>query len=67
MNISEHNTKFIQEMQRRNYSQNTINNYSSCISYFFGQSQKDHEENNSNIIPLYDNNKLQNNSQKATF
>lgn len=45
MNISEHTDKFIQEMKRRNYSQNTINNYSSCINYFFSSSTKDHPKN----------------------
>lgn len=45
MNIFEHTDNFIQEMKRRNYSQNTINNYSSCIKYFFGQSIKTHPKN----------------------
>lgn len=45
MNISEHTDNFIQEMKRRNFSQNTIDNYSSCIKHFFGQSQKDHPKN----------------------
>jgi len=45
MNISEHTNNFIQEMTRRNFSQNTIENYSSCIKYFFGQSKKDHPKN----------------------
>lgn len=45
MNISEHTDKFIQEMKRRNYSQNTIDNYASCVKYFFGQSTKDHPKN----------------------
>jgi len=45
MNISEHTGNFIQEMKRRNYSQNTIDNYSSCIKYFFAQSAKDHPKN----------------------
>lgn len=45
MNISEHTSNFIQEMKRRNYSQNTINNYSSCINYFFSKSKKDHPKN----------------------
>ena len=40
MNISEHTNNFIQEMKRRNYSQNTINNYASCINYFFRKSRK---------------------------
>lgn len=45
MNISEHTSNFIQEMKRRNYSKNTINNYSSCINHFFGNSKKDHPKN----------------------
>lgn len=45
MNISEHTDNFIQEMKRRNYSKNTIDNYSSCIKFFFGQSKKDHPKN----------------------
>lgn len=45
MNISEHTQRFIQEMKRRNYSKNTIENYTSCISFFFSQSKKDHPKN----------------------
>ena len=45
MNISEHIQHFIQEMKRRNYSQNTIDNYSSCVKVFFEQSTKDHPKN----------------------
>lgn len=45
MNISEHIDNFIQEMKRRNYSQNTVENYSSCVKYFFEQSKKDHPKN----------------------
>lgn len=45
MNISEHTDNFIQEMKRRNYSKNTIDNYSSCIKFFFSQSKKDHPKN----------------------
>lgn len=45
MRISEHIGNFIQEMKRRNYSQNTIDNYASCISVFFSQSKKDHPKN----------------------
>lgn len=45
MNISEHISNFIQEMKRRNYSQNTIDNYASCIRVFFEQSKKDHPKN----------------------
>lgn len=42
MNISRHNSNFIEEMKRRNYSKNTIDNYASCISKFFADSPKDH-------------------------
>ncbi len=45
MNISEHTNRFIQEMKRRNYSQNTIDNYVSCLNVFFKQSVKDHPKN----------------------
>lgn len=45
MNISEHVDNFIQEMCRRNYSKNTVENYSSCIKHFFSQSKKDHPKN----------------------
>jgi site-specific recombinase XerD len=45
MDVSEHTNNFIQEMKRRNFSQNTIDNYSSCIKYFFSQSKKDHPKN----------------------
>lgn len=45
MNISEHITFFEQEMTRRNYGQQTIENYSSCMKKFFGQSVKDHPKN----------------------
>lgn len=45
MNISEHIGKFIQEMKRRNYCQNTIDNYASCVKVFFEQSTKDHPKN----------------------
>lgn len=45
MNISEHISNFIQEMKRRNYSQNTIDNYVSCLNIFFGKSTKDHPKN----------------------
>lgn len=45
MNISEHTDNFIQEMKRRNYSQNTIENYTSCIKIFFEKSTKDHPKN----------------------
>lgn len=45
MNISEHLNHFIQEMKRRNYCQNTIDNYASCVKVFFKQSTKDHPKN----------------------
>lgn len=45
MNISEHTNNFIQEMKRRNYAQNTIDNYASCIKVFFEKSKKDHPKN----------------------
>jgi integrase/recombinase XerD len=45
MNISEHVGNFIQEMKRRNYAQNTIDNYVSCLNLFFVKSIKDHPKN----------------------
>ncbi len=45
MNISEHMDNFKQEMKRRNFSQNSIDNYVSCIGVFFSQSKKDHPKN----------------------
>jgi len=45
MNISEHQQNFIQEMKRRNFAKNTIDNYASCIAHFFSQSKKDHPKN----------------------
>jgi site-specific recombinase XerD len=45
MNISEHTSSFIQEMKRRNYRPNTIENYASCIKVFFEKSKKDHPKN----------------------
>ncbi len=45
MNISEHTTRFIQEMSRRNYSKNTIDNYVSCLNVFFSTVKKDHPKN----------------------
>jgi len=45
MNISEHMNNFKQEMKRRNFSQNSIDNYVSCIGVFFSQSKKDHPKN----------------------
>ncbi len=45
MNISAHIPFFEQEMKRRNYSVQTIKNYSSCVSLFFSQSKSDHPKN----------------------
>lgn len=45
MNISEHTRLFEQEMKRRNYSNQTIENYSSCLKKFFSESKKDHPKN----------------------
>lgn len=45
MNISEHLVFFKQEMQRRNYSIATIDNYSNCLKKFFEQSTRDHPKN----------------------
>lgn len=45
MNTSEHINNFIQEMKRRNYTKNTIDNYASCLNIFFSKSLKDHPKN----------------------
>lgn len=45
MRISEHIAIFVQEMTRRNYCKNTIDNYASCVKVFFEQSEKDHPKN----------------------
>lgn len=45
MDISAHTTFFKQEMKRRNYGQQTIDNYSSCIQKFFASSKADHPKN----------------------
>lgn len=45
MNTSEHINNFIQEMKRRNYAKNTIDNYVSCLNVFFSKSSKDHPKN----------------------
>jgi len=45
MNISEHTNNFEQEMKRRNFSLQTVENYSSCIKKFFSWSTKDHPKN----------------------
>lgn len=54
MNISEHMAFFEQEMKRRNFGVQTIENYSSCLKKFFGQSEKDHPKNiNENDIRIF--------------
>ena len=54
MNKFEHKQQFIQEMKRRNYSQNTIENYASCIDVFFNNSTKPHPKNiNENDIKQF--------------
>lgn len=45
MNTSEHKQTFIQEMKRRGYRENSINNYSSCIDVFLSTVKKDHPKN----------------------
>lgn len=45
MNISAHIDYFEQEMRRRNYSENSIKNYSSCLKIFFSKSNSDHPKN----------------------
>ncbi len=45
MNISEHVANFIQEMKRRNYAKNTIDNYVSCLQIFFSKMNMDHPKN----------------------
>ena len=45
MKTSEHKQTFIQEMKRRGYRQNSIQNYSSCIDVFLSTIKKDHPKN----------------------
>jgi integrase/recombinase XerD len=45
MDISAHVAFFEQEMKRRNYGSQTIENYSSCLRKFFSDSSKDHPKN----------------------
>lgn len=45
MNTSVHLDDFKQEMMRRNYAKNSIDNYVSCLSMFFSQSKSDHPKN----------------------
>lgn len=45
MNISEHSTRFIHEMKRRGFTDDTVKNYASCIRHFFAWSTKDHPKN----------------------
>jgi len=45
MKTSEHKQTFIQEMKRRGYRENSINNYSSCIDVFLSTVKKDHPKN----------------------
>lgn len=45
MRTSEHKQTFIQEMKRRGYRENSINNYSSCIDVFLSTIKKDHPKN----------------------
>ena len=45
MKISVHIDEFEKEMKRRNYSENSIKNYVSCLKVFFSQSKSDHPKN----------------------
>lgn len=45
MDMTAHIASFEQEMKRRNYGIQTIENYSSCLKKFFGQCTKDHPKN----------------------
>jgi integrase/recombinase XerD len=45
MKISEHKQTFIQELKRRGYRENSINNYSSCIDVFLSTVKKDYPKN----------------------
>ncbi len=65
MNISEHTTRFIQEMNRRNYSKNTIDNYVSCLNVFFSTVKKDHPKNvNESDIKKFLSNCIKVNTQR---
>jgi integrase/recombinase XerD len=45
MNISEHTTFYEQEMTRRNFAKNTVENYTGCLRVFLQKSVKDHPKN----------------------
>jgi len=45
MKLSVHIDEFEKEMKRRNYSENSIKNYVSCLNVFFAQSKSDHPKN----------------------
>lgn len=45
MNVSEHITHFEQEMTRRNFAKNTVDNYTGCLRVFFSKIEKDHPKN----------------------
>jgi len=65
VNISEHTGHFIQEMKRRNFSENTIRNYMSCLKIFFEKSKKDHPKNiNEYDIKLFLSNYTEPNTQR---
>jgi len=65
MRISEHTGNFIQEMKRRNYSKNTIDNYVSCLNLFFSTINKDHPKNiNESDIKNFLSNKIEVNTQR---
>jgi integrase/recombinase XerD len=45
MNVSEHTDKFIQELRRRNFAKNTVDNYADCLRVFLLKISKDHPKN----------------------
>ncbi len=66
MNIADHVLLFEQEMDRRKFSIQTIQNYSSCLKKFFGQSIKDHPKNISESdIRLFLSTIKESNTQRA--
>ena len=65
MKTSEHKQTFIQEMKRRGYRENSIQNYSSCIDVFLSTIKKDHPKNiNEQDIKNFLNNCIKANTQR---
>jgi site-specific recombinase XerD len=66
MNISEHITRFEQELQRRGYAKNTIDTYIGNVSVFFAKQTKDHPKNiNQEDISVFLGSFTESNTQRS--